>query len=181
MQSSPTDMGDIPVKIKGGDFLMGPKFFFLTLVFLLTPAITLAQTQVLQEKEGIYAVIKDAQGERVEGYLRFYPEELTVSTKDNQEKSIPLKIIQSIKLEKVHGGIPGADQPGGEVYYSVRLQNSQELFTLSKKYTFSLSTSIGLVTKTLDPEVANRSSGRSPSEQPFIREESVVFSLEFKF
>lgn len=160
---------------------MGSKFFFLTLLFLLAPAITLAQTQIPQEKESIYAVLKDMQGERIEGYLRFYPEEITVSTKDNQEKSIPLKIIQSIKLEKVHGGIPGADQPGGEVYYSVRLQNSQELFTLNKKYTFSLSTSIGLVTKTIDPEMAKGVSSRSQSEQPFVRDKGVVFSLEFKF
>lgn len=160
---------------------MGPKFFFLTLVFLLAPAITLAQTQVPQGKETIYAIIKDAQGERVEGYLRFYPEELTVSTKDNQEKSIPLKLIQSIKLERVHGGIPGAELPGGESYYSVRVQNSQDLFTLNKKYTFTLNTSLGLVTKTLDPETAHRSSGRSLTEQPFIRDEGVVFSLDFKF
>ena len=67
---------------------MGPKFLFLTLVFLLIPAIALAQTQVPDGKETIYAVIKDAQGERIEGYLHLHPEELAVSTKDDQEKSI---------------------------------------------------------------------------------------------
>ena len=111
---------------------------FLVLLFLLTPTILLAQAQLLQEKESIYAIVKDINGERLEGYLRFYPNEITVSTKDDQEKSIPLKIIESIKVEKTQGGIPGADQLGGESYYSVRVQNSQEIFTLKKKVTFSL-------------------------------------------
>src|SRR4030067_1781298 len=114
------------------------KFMFLVLLFLLTPTILLAQAQLLQEKESIYAIVKDINGERLEGYLRFYPNEITVSTKDDQEKSIPLKIIESIKVEKTQGGIPGADQLGGESYYSVRVQNSQEIFTLKKKVTFSL-------------------------------------------
>lgn len=76
----------------------------------------------------------------MEGYLRPDANELTVLTKDNQEKSVPLKWIESIKLEKIKEGIPGADQLGGESYYSVRLQNSQEIFTLKKKYAFSLNT-----------------------------------------
>jgi hypothetical protein len=165
----------------GGNFLKELKFLFLTLVFLLTPAIALAQTLIPDEKETIYTVIKEAQGERIEGYLRFHPEALPVSTKDNQEKSILEKIIQSIKLEKVFVGIPGAEGPGGESYYSVRFQNNQDLFTLDKKYTFTLNTSLGLMTKTLDLETSNRSSGKSPPGQPFIRDESVAFSLEFKF
>jgi hypothetical protein len=113
--------------------------------------------------------------------LHFHPEKLPVSTKDNQEKSILEKIIQSIKLGKIFGGIPGADRPGAESYYTVRFQNNQDLFTLDNKYTFTLNTSLGLMTKTLDPETGNRSSGRSPTGQPFIRHESVGFSLEFKF
>lgn len=164
----------------GGNLLKELKFLFLTLVFLLTPAIALAQTLMPDEKETINPVIKDAQGERT-GYLHFHPEELPVSPKDNQEKSILEKIIQSIKLEKVFGGIPGADRPGVESYYSVRFQNNQDLFTLDKKYTFTLNTSLGLMTKSLDLETTNRPSGKSPTGQPFIRDESVVFSLEFKF
>lgn len=160
---------------------MGSKFFFLMLVFLFIPTIALAQTQVPDEKETIYPVIKQAQGERIEGYLHFHPEELPVSTKDNQEKSIPEKIMQSIKLEKVFRGIPGAERLGGESYYSVRFQNNQDLFTLNKKYTFTLNTSLGLMTKTLDPETSNRSSSKSPTGQPFIRDQNVAFSLEFKF
>jgi hypothetical protein len=123
------------------------KFFLFALVFLPSPTLSLSQTGILQGKEGIYAIVEDFWGERLEGYLRSYPEELTVSTKDNQEKSVPLKYIESIKLEKVHGALPGTEQMGGEAYYSVRLQNSQEILTLRHKYTFSLTTGIGLVTR----------------------------------
>jgi hypothetical protein len=61
-------------------------------------------------------------------------------------------MIESIKVEKIQEGLPGADKLGGESYYSVRLQNNQEIFTLQKKYTFSLNTSVGVVTKNIDPE-----------------------------
>jgi len=164
------------------------KFVFLSLLFLLTPTILLAQAQFLQEKESIYAIVKDIKGESLEGYLRIYPNEIIVSTKDDQEKSIPLKIIESIKVEKIQGGIPGADQLGGESYYSVRVQNSQEIFTLKKKVTFSLNTSAGVVTKILDPQMGQGSSRkdsssilRSQSEQSLIRGEGVALSLEIKF
>jgi hypothetical protein len=147
----------------------------------------LAQTQFLQEKESIYAIVKDVKGERLEGYLRFYPNEITVSTKDDQEKTIPLRLIESIKVEKIQGGIPGADQPGGESYYSVRVQNSQEIFTLKRKVTFSLNASAGVVTRTLDPELGQSLRKDSPSlptsqsEQPLIRGQGVALSLEIKF
>ena len=164
------------------------KFVFLSLLFLLTPTILLAQAQFLQEKESIYAIVKDIKGESLEGYLRIYPNEIIVSTKDDQEKSIPLKIIESIKVEKIQGGIPGADQLGGESYYSVRVQNSQEIFTLKKKVTFSLNTSAGVVTKILDPQMGQGFSRkdsssllRSQSEQSLIRGEGVALSLEIKF
>ena len=164
------------------------KFFLFALVFLPSPTLSLSQTGILQGKEGIYAIVEDFRGERLEGYLRSYPEELTVSTKDNQEKSIPLKYIESIKLEKVHGALPGTEQMGGEAYYSVRLQNSQEILTLRHKYTFSLTTGIGLVTRTIDPDMVqgffqkdSSFATHSQSDQPFIRDKGVVFSLEFKF
>jgi hypothetical protein len=153
---------------------------------LLAPTILLAQTQFLQEKESIHAIVKDTKGE-TEGYLRFYPNEITVSTKDNQEKTIPLKLIESIKVEKIRGGIPGADQPGVESYYSVRVHNSQEIFTLKKKVTFSLNTSAGVVTRTLDPELGqgfrkeSSSLSTSQSEQSLIRGEGFALSLEIKF
>jgi hypothetical protein len=148
----------------------------------------LAQGQSLQKQESIYAIVKDMKGESLGGYLRLYPNDISVSTKDDQEKSIPLKIIESIKVEKIQGGIPGADQLGVESYYSVRVQNSQEIFTLKKKVTFSLNTSAGVVTKTLDPEMGQGFSRkdsssilRSQSEQPLIRGEGVALSLEIKF
>jgi hypothetical protein len=163
-------------------------FIILGILFLLAPPMVLAQAQFLQEKESIYAVVKDTRGERLEGYLGLYPNEITVSTKDGQEKSIPLKIVESIKVEKIQGGIPGVDQFGAESYYSVRLQNSQEIFTLRKKVTFSLNTSAGVMTKTLDPELGqdffrkdSSSHSTSQGEQPLIRGQSVALSLEIKF
>jgi hypothetical protein len=169
---------------------MRSKIFFLTLLFIFSLAFVtrLLQAQVSQEKENIYMVIKDTNGEKVEGYLILYPEDLTVSTKDKGEKSVPLKLIESIKLEKVKGGIPGAEEMRGESYYSVKMQNSQEIFTLQKKYTFSLNTSVGVVTKTIDADMVqglfrkdSSPATKPPNEQPFIRDKGVVFSLELKF
>jgi hypothetical protein len=148
----------------------------------------MAQSPLLQKKEDIYAIVEDMQGDRLEGYLTLYPKEITVSTKDNEEKSIPLEIIESIKVEKIPGATPEIDKLGGESYYSVRLKNSQEIFTLQKKYTFSLNTSLGVVVKTVDPEAVRDSSlkdssvaSKPESTQPSIRDKSVVLSLEIKF
>ena len=164
------------------------KFLFLIPMLVIVPTLALPQTLDKQGQDSVYVVVEDMKGEKLEGYLRLSPEELLVSTKDKEEKTVPLKNIEFIKLEKITGGIPGRDQVGNEVYYSVKLQNSQELFTLRKKYTFSLSTSLGLVTQTVDPEsVVNLFQKDSPSapksqgDKPFIREKSVIFSLEFKF
>jgi len=155
------------------------KFLFLILMLILAPLIALAQTKDKLEKDGIYVVVEDTKGEKLEGYLRFSPEELLVSTKDNQEKSVPLKQIEFIRLEKITGGVPGAEQPGTEAYYSVQLQNSQEIFTLRNKYTFSLSTSLGIVTKTIDPGIVQDLFRKDSSSG--IRDRGAVFSLEFKF
>ncbi len=148
----------------------------LVLLFLLTPVIALAQTQPLLKPESLYAVMKDMQGDSLEGYLQVYPSVITVSTKDNQEKSIPLTIVESIKVEKIQEGISGAGKLAEGSYYSVRLKNSQEIFILRKKYSFSLDTSIGMVTKTIDPERVRNAFGKdssptpkSESNQPFIR------------
>ncbi len=161
---------------------MKVKFFFFILILTFVPLVALAQTQDKPEKDGIYVVVEDVQGDKLEGYLRFSPEELLVSTEDNEEKSVPLKNIEFIKLEKITGRV------GNEGYYSVKLQNSQELFTLSKKYTFSLNTNLGLVTETVDPESVKNlfrndstSAPKSQGDKPFVRDKSVVFSLEFKF
>jgi hypothetical protein len=87
-------------------------------------------------------------------------------------------MIESIKVEKIQGGPPGADKLGGESYYSVRLQNSQEIFALQKKYTINLNTDLGVVTKNLDPEAVKN---KPESDEPFIRDQSVILSLEIKF
>jgi hypothetical protein len=178
----------IPVESSGRLFFVKVNFFSFILILAFVPFVALAQTQESQEKERIYVVVKDTKGEKLEGYLRFSPEELLVSTKDKQEKSVSLRNIEFIRLEKITGGVPGGDQVGSEGYYSVKLQNSQELFTLRKKYTFSLSTNLGLVTQTVDPEgvgnLLQKDSASIPAstgDKPFVRDKSVVFSLEFKF
>jgi len=151
----------------------------LTITFLFFSYAAMAQEQVPPEKKPIRVVVKDAAGEKIEGYLWIYPEELAVSTKDHQEKSVPIQKVESIKVEKVPPGIPGPGQLTGEEYYSVRLENSQEIYTLEKKYTLNLNTSVGVVTKTLDP--AQLSKDPASANKPFIRDKGVIFSLEFKF
>jgi hypothetical protein len=173
---------------KERSFFVKSRFLFLIFILIFVSFVGLAKSEDKKEEEDIYVVIEDAKGERLEGYLRFSPEELLVSTKDKQEKSVPLKNIEIIKLEKITGGVPGGELEGSEGYYSVKLQNSQELFTLQRKYTFSLKTSLGLVTQTVDPAgVGNlfQKDSASPStpqvDKPFVRDRNVVFRLEFKF
>ena len=161
-------------------------FLILTLVLLAFPSLTPAQSQETAERENIYAVVKDGKGETLEGVLNFSSDELTLRSKDNQEKSIPLKYIKSITLEKNKPEIPGEDPK--KATYSVRVENSQEIYTLKKKYTFSLNTNLGMITKTIDPDTVNNFFSRDSSqmskpdnEKPFIQDKSVVFSLELKF
>jgi len=155
--------------------------FILILLLFLTPTLTQAQLQTTQEKRTVVAVVKDGLGEEVEGYLHIFQNKLTVVTQDNREKSIPLDLIESIKLEKVEGKIPG--EIAGETYYSVRLQNSQELYRLRDKFTFSLKTSAGIVTRAIDPDGIRNATptSKSKNEQRFIHDKNIVFSLEFKF
>jgi len=167
-----------------GILFMRVRFLFLLLILVFLPTFPLAQVQGKEVTESIYVVVKDISGGKLEGYLHFSPKELIVSTKDKQEKSVLLKDIEFIKLEKITEGVRG----GGESYYSVKLQNSQELYTLRDKYTFSLKTSLGVVTQMIDPETGGDffekgSSSVPPSQndKPFILGPSVVFSLEFKF
>ncbi len=134
----------------------------------------------------IYAVLKDERGEIIEGFLKSGLEEILVQTKDNEEKLIPIKYIKSITLEKTKSLLPEEAAPK-EASYTVRLENSQEIYTLKKKYTFSLNTNLGLVTKTIDPDIINKlllndqASPQSEDEKPFLQGKSIVFSLELKF
>jgi hypothetical protein len=142
------------------------------------PALTQAQLQAPEETKTIYEVAKDAQREKAEGYVMVNPDKLTLSAKEYQEKSTSPELIESIKLEKIEGKIP--EGISGEGYYSVRLQKNQEIYTLKDKYTISLNTSVGVLTKMIDPlrtfDVFKDSF--SPS---FIRDKSLMFSLELKF
>jgi hypothetical protein len=106
-----------------------------------------------------------------------------VRSPDNQERTIPAKYIKSITLEKETDEITKK-----ELTYRVRVENSQEIYTLGKKYTFSLNTNLGLVTKTIDPDTVNvwlaKESAQGVKGDPgktFIQDKSVVFSLELKF
>ncbi len=166
------------------------RYIYLSALWALISTPLLAQNQgpsLLEEKKGIYAIVKDAQGEAVEGFLRLTSDELTVRTKENQERLIPVKYIKSITLEKVKSEVPG-EEFKKEVAYSVHLENSQEIYTLKNKYSFSLNTNVGVVTRTIDPEMVNNFFNREASrsvkndvEKPFFQEKSIVFSLEFKF
>jgi len=163
------------------------KSILLVLVFLLTPSILLADSSLLPEKENIYVIVKDLQGNTLEGYLLLEPQEVIVSTEDNDEKSIPMNIIESIKVEKKQGGLSAVENLGRESYYSFRVQNSKEILTLEEKYTLRFNTSLGVVTKNLDPEAIKHSSekdstlAKPESNGPLIRDQSVILSLEFKF
>ena len=88
--------------------MTGRMILIFTLGFLYLSPFTLAQRQAAPEKQGIYGIVRDADGEKMEGYLRLGPEELTVQSKDNQGKNVPVKYIRSIPLEKIGDEIPGA-------------------------------------------------------------------------
>jgi hypothetical protein len=173
---------------------MGRKILFFVFLFLLPCSMIFAQSEDQKEEQkeepNILAVVKDAQGAVLEGYLRAQPGEVTVSSKDNQEKKIPAKYIKSITLERIKEEGPAGADPKQEAKYSVRLENSQEIYTLRKKYTFSLNTDLGVVTKSIDPEMINRIMSKDASvaetlnsdkDKGFILDKSIIFSLEFKF
>ena len=159
----------------------------MPMAFFLLSSVALAQGPAPEEKKGIYAIVKDGQGETVEGYLRLSTDELAVRSKENQEKTVPVKYIKSITLEKTKDEAPGED-PKREATYTIRLENSQEIYTLHKKYTFSLNTNLGLVTKTIDPDKINSLFSKDASQtaknddgKPFFQDKSIIFSLEFKY
>jgi len=168
-------------KNPGGCFMRMRPYLFLSLIFWLVAAVASAQTQFGQEKDRISVVVEDMQGKRTDGYLQSYPREFTVTTKDNRAKSVLLKMIESIKVEKVKSGLPGPEEMKGEGRYSVRLQNSQEILTLNKKYTLNFVTSVGVETRTIDPDAVQGPLNGKPQAGPLLRDKSVIFSLEFKF
>lgn len=157
---------------------------FLTLIF---SSPVLGETEDKADQPSIFAIVKDPEGGTLTGTIYSQSEEITVSSQDNKEKTIPSKYIKSITLEKIKGEGPAALDPN-QNKYSVRVENSQEIYTLRKKYTFSLNTNVGLVTKSIDPEMINTfllkeasAQVKPEKEKPFIQDKSIVFSLEFKF
>jgi hypothetical protein len=173
--------------LQGADVLMGRRFIFIFLLIFFSRSLAMGQSEDPKDEPNIFAVVKDVRGGILEGYLRVQPEEVTVS-KNDEEVKIPSKYIKSITLEKIKEEGPASIDPKQEPRYSVRLENSQEIYTLRKKYTFSLNTSLGVVTRSLDPETIKgvlskytSSEGASDKEKPFIQDEGIVFSLEFKF
>jgi hypothetical protein len=174
--------------LEGADLLMGRKFVFIVLLIFSPSSLALGQSEKQWNEPNIFAVVKDGEGKILEGYLRVQPEEVTVSSKDEEEKKIPSKYIKSITLERIKEEGPASIDPKQEPRYFVRLENTQEVYTLRKKYTFSLNTSLGVVTRSLDPETIKSvlskyasPDGASDKEKPFIQDEGIVFSLEFKF
>jgi hypothetical protein len=174
----------------GADFLTPRKLFFWALIFFFFSAPALGRTEEEKEALSILALVKDGAGDTLEGYLRSQSEEVTVASKDNEEKVIPAKYLKSITLEKVKQEGAATLDPKQEARYSVRLENSQEIYTLRKKYTFSLNTSLGVVTRSIDPETisslvskygSQAQAAGTEKEKPFIQDKSIVFSLEFKF
>ena len=165
------------------------KLFLLAVILCLFHSTVLGQTGEAKETPNLLAVMQDAEGGTWEGYLRSAPKEIAVSSQDHQEKTIPFQYIKSITLEKIKAEGLLAD-PKQEARYSVRLQNSQEIYTLREKYTFSLNTQVGVVTRTVDPEIiynlfskdASQTQAMKPDgNEPFIQDKSIVFSLEMKF
>jgi hypothetical protein len=175
---------------KGFDISMNRKYLLFTFLFFFFSSIALAQDEQQMKELNIRAIVKDSQDSILEGYVSALPEEVTVSSKDNQEKKIPSKYIKSITLEKSTDLGSSRLDPRQEAKYSVRVENSQEIYTLQKKYTFSLNTNVGVVTRSIDPEVISNiiskdlsgaSKQKSAEDKSLIEDKSVIFSLEFKF
>ena len=169
---------------------MKRNFLFFTFLFFFFCSIALAQNEPQKEELNIFAIVKDSQDSILEGYISAQPYDVTVSSKDNQEKKIPSKYIKSITLEKIKEAGSASLDPRQEARYSVRLENSQEIYTLRKKYTFSLNTNVGVVTRSIDPEMINNINSKdfsslltqkSGDDKSLIQDKSIIFSLEFRF
>ena len=164
---------------------------FLLSAFLLFffCSVALAGNEPQTKELNIRAIVKDSQDSILEGHVSDLPDEVTVTSGDNREKKIPSKYIKSITLEK-NTELGSRLDPKPKNRYSVQVENSQEIYTLQKKYTFSLNTRLGVVTRSIDPEIINNVIGKDLSgasnpdasdDKSLIEDKSVIFSLEFKF
>lgn len=131
----------------------------------------------------LHAVVRDGQGQDSEGVLRFHVDMLHVETNDRKEKWIPVKYIRSITLEKNRTNQLN-DPFQQETAYVVRVENSQEIYTLKDKYSFSLNTQLGLVTQDIDPDLIQTLFSRdrsTVSDKPLSQDKSIVVKIELKF
>ena len=175
--------------LPGPDISMNRISLLFAFIFFFFCSIAIAGNEPQAKALNILAIVKDSQDSILEGSVSDLPEEATVTSGDNQEKKILSKYIKSITLEKNRELGPRLD-PKQENRYSVRVENSQEIYTLQKKYTFSLNTRFGMVTRSIDPEIINNIIGRDVTsasnqkpadDKSLIEDKSVIFSLEFKF
>jgi len=167
--------------------IMKRNLICLGLLFLMLCTTAWGQDVLRDQTEKPYAVIEDVQGKRVEGYLSLYPKEITVTSDGKKEKALPFKAIESITFEKVDPGVPGADRRG-EAQYSVRMKNSNEVYTLKDKYSLRINTELGVIVKEIDAETVQSYLRKDPSSAPgastpgsLIKDKSFIFSLELKF
>ena len=154
------------------------------LVFISSPAFGQgASPQTAEGKKDIFAIVEVGEGKIFEGVLRPNGDTLRVRTQDNQEKTVTVRSVSSISLERIKSVAPIEDR--SKEGYAVRLENSREIYTLAQKYSFSLKTNVGVVTKTIDPErVSNlllKDAAKSEDGRSLLQDQSVVFKLELKF
>jgi hypothetical protein len=67
-------------------------------------------------------------------------------------------------------------------------EDGEKIFTLDKRYAFSLNTNLGLTAKSIDPELINNHiskesmpGSRLDDGKLFFEDRGIVFSLEIKF
>ena len=166
------------------------KYLLFTFLLFFFCAIAFAQDKLQKDERNTLAILKDSQNSLLEGYVRDRPDEVTLSSRDNRERKVPSKYIKSITLERSTDFGSARLDPTQGARYSVRLENDQEIYTLRKKYTFSLNTNVGVVTRSIDPEMINNivskdlfstPKQKSADDKTLIADRSIIFSLEFKF
>ena len=162
------------------------KFFFLALTCFFGGAVPFAWGQTQPVPEAIAAEVKEMNEESGKRF-GFQSKEPAAPKEGNPEKSTASKIIETVKLEKVERGLPGVDQMQGERHYSLRLQNSQKIFTLYEKYDFNLFAGVGIIAKT-SPQMVRGFWGKDPLSggkpgdgESFIEDKGVAIGLEIKF
>jgi hypothetical protein len=163
------------------------KVFSLVLIWFLFQSFALGQA-AQEETPTISALLRDLKEETLEKDLPLDMGEIPFSTQENEEKTAPSKYLQSLILEKKKD--ESATDPTQEARYSLRLENSQKIYTLRRRYTLSLNTSLGLVTRAIDPGIVYHLFSRNDSpaqtlksgnDESLIQDRNIFFSLQFTF